>query len=415
MSTLDTRPRPVRTQTPSSADTRTAVRLVALREVRERGLSRTTIVSTAITMAIIVLAIGILNVLNDEDRPTYTIGVVGEVAAVEPALAATADQLGADVEVEQVFARRLAEAALRDSDAEAVLDLADGTIVVDADTSDEVRGIVDLVVRQDQLVTALDEAGVGPEQATALLADQTGAVVESVEERDDDERGAATSVAFVGVLLLFVALQGSAGMILTATIEEKSSRVVEVLLGTLQPKHLLAGKLVGMGIVALTQFTLLAAAGLLTATLTSDFTLPSGGLLAIAASVVWVVLGFGFYASLFAVAGTLAGSIEDAQSTAAPMSLLLMGAYFGAIFLAVPNPEELPATLLSLLPPFAPMMLPVRMAQVSVPWWQVGLSAALMVVTTVVVVRLAGRLYRAALLRGGGTKLAWRDVWNTPA
>jgi len=123
---------------------------------------------------------------------------------------------------------------------------------------------------------------------------------------------------------------------------------------------------------------------------------------------VMFVLGFAFYASLYAVAGSLASSLEDAQSSAGPLGFLTVGAYMGTLLGVVPNPESVFARVLSLFPPTAPFAVPARVAISSIEPWEVVLSAVLVAVTAVLTVRLAGRLYSAAILAGG--KLTWREV-----
>lgn len=409
---MSARPRPSGGTTgPGAADAWTAVRLVAGRELRERGRSRPVLISTLVTLVGLVAAIALPNLLSDGERPSYDVGVVGGGDDLPATLALVGEQFDVDVVVRPVDDRAAADAAVRAGTVDAAFDVAAGELVVEEDPPEALRATTDLVLRQARVVDALADAGVSRDRAAALLSDDGGVAVVSLAPRDTDEREAGMALAFIGVILLFISVTANAGVILTATIEERASRVVEVLLATVRPWHLLTGKLLGVGVIALAQFTAFASVGLATAMLTSDFALPTGGTAAVVTSLAWFVLGFAFYATCYAVAGTLAGSIEDAQSTAAPMGFLLTGAYLVALLVVVPAPDGIAARVLALVPPFAPMVQPTRMVLTDVHAWEVALGVVVMLVGTAVTIRLAGRLYRAALLRGGG-RLRLRDVWG---
>lgn len=203
-------------------------------------------------------------------------------------------------------------------------------------------------------------------------------------------------------------IQINGSTLLTGTIEEKSSRVVEVLLGSVRPWQLLAGKLSGMMVLALGQLGLFVGVTLGANAAVGAFDLPPAAFGSMTVALVMFVLGFAFYASLYAVAGSLASSLEDAQSSAGPLGFLTVGAYMGTLLGVVPNPESVFARVLSLFPPTAPFAVPARVAISSIEPWEVVLSAVLVAVTAVLTVRLAGRLYSAAILAGG--KLTWREV-----
>ncbi|NUR97117.1 MAG: ABC transporter permease, partial [Kribbellaceae bacterium] len=157
-----------------------------------------------------------------------------------------------------------------------------------------------------------------------------------VDPNPDD--AARVVVALVGVILLFVALNIYGSYVLTGVIAEKSSRVVEVLLARVRPVQLLAGKIIGIGLLGVAQFAALAVVGAVTLQLVKPPELPSGTLPQIASDVVWFVLGYSFYSVLYGALGSLASRIEDAQAAAAPLTGLLTLAYLGG-FIALRNPH----------------------------------------------------------------------------
>ena len=126
--------------------------------------------------------------------------------------------------------------------------------------------------------------------------------------------------------------------------------------------------------------------------------------------VFWFVLGYAFYSVLYATAGSLVSRQEEAQSIQFPITAVLLVAYFFALT-TIESPDSAAALVGSLLPPTAPMVMIVRIANGGVPWWQIVLSVALMVVTIYGMVQLAGRIYAGAVLRFGG-RLRLRDAWR---
>jgi ABC-2 type transport system permease protein len=193
-------------------------------------------------------------------------------------------------------------------------------------------------------------------------------------------------------------------------VEEKSSRVVEVLLSRLRPTELLAGKILGIGLVGLAQFGLVVVAALVALTLSDNTLLPATASGTLGWIAFWFVLGYGFYATLYAAAGSLVSRQEETQSIALPMTAVLFVAYVLA-FVATESPESAVAVLGSLFPPTAPMVMIVRIAHGGVPPWQIVASVTLSLATIYGLVRLAGRIYAGGALRFGG-RVSWRDAWR---
>ena len=126
--------------------------------------------------------------------------------------------------------------------------------------------------------------------------------------------------------------------------------------------------------------------------------------------VFWFVLGYAFYAVLYAAAGSLVSRQEEAQSIQLPVTGVLLVAYFLS-FGAIQSPDSAAAVFGSLFPPTAPMVMIVRIAQGGVPWWQIALSVALVAVTVAGMVQLAGRIYAGGVLRFG-RRLRLREAWR---
>ena len=178
--------------------------------------------------------------------------------------------------------------------------------------------------------------GITDTQLGALLAPVTVSNVELGQvagDRPDDE-----TAAFIMTVLLFMTIATYGAMVLNGVVEEKASRVVEVLLARIPARSLLAGKITGIGLLGLGQVAVTALAALIAATTISGVDLPAvrGGVLAWA--VVWFVLGYALYATVFGALGSLASRPEDAQSAAGPVSVLLVLVYFVS-FAAIGSPD----------------------------------------------------------------------------
>ena len=140
-------------------------------------------------------------------------------------------------------------------------------------------------------------------------------------------------IAEVGVVLLYLAITLYGSFMLTGVVEEKSSRVVEVLLSRVPPSSLLGGKITGIGLAGLVQFAAVAAAAAATLLVTRPSGLPPGTYSAIPMLVVWFVLGYAFYSTLYGSLGSLASRAEDAQAAAGPVIALMLGIYVAAVVL----------------------------------------------------------------------------------
>jgi ABC-2 type transport system permease protein len=178
----------------------------------------------------------------------------------------------------------------------------------------------------------------------------------------------------------------------------------------LPPSSLLGGKIAGIGLAGLTQFLAVAATAAVTLRLTRPSGLPPGTYTAIPMLVVWFVLGFAFYSLLYGSLGSLASRTEDAQAAAGPVIALLMIIYLLA-FVAVANPGAGWVTIVSMLPPSAPMIMPLRVALVNVPAWQPALAVVFILGGIYGLFRAGARLYQNAVLHSGA-RLRLREAWR---
>ncbi|MDP9241547.1 MAG: ABC transporter permease, partial [Actinomycetota bacterium] len=341
---------------------------------------------------------------------SYHLAVVGGQDLGHQVVAAARTQ-GIHIALQVLGSRQAAESQLRAGalDAAIVQD-ADGSddILVRSAVPDQLVGLVQVVSRTTLARKALEGQGVDRKHLVAALNPEPLPV--HALEPPDPHHKSNSAVAFVGVLLLYGQLFGYGFWVASGVVEEKSSRVVELLLSTIRPSELLTGKIVGIGFLGLLQLLLMATIGLVVANAVGLLSFPAGALSTAGLVVVWFVLGFAFYSTLFAVAGSLVSRQEDLQNTMTPISLVILASFFISIG-ALSAPDSLLARVASFVPPSAPLAMPPRLVAGAASWPEGLLSAAISLVTSAVMIRVASRIYSSAILRTG--RVGLRDVWRS--
>ena len=180
---------------------------------------------------------------------------------------------------------------------------------------------------------------------------------------------------------LYVTLIIYGQLVAAAVIEEKSNRIVEILLATVRPWQLMVGKITGIGLVALVQVVIVAGVALVLASATKLVSIPTLGIDVVISGVVWFVLGYLMYALLFAAAGSMVSRQEDVSSVALPVILVLVAGWILALTVAAPDPGSTATTVFSFIPLFSPVIMPVRIAAGVAPFWQVAISVVLVIAT----------------------------------
>jgi ABC-2 type transport system permease protein len=386
--------------------------LVIRREWNQRVRSNAFWISTVLSAAILVAIIAMPQILGGGADTSRTVGIVGEnPTQLSDALTAAGGQAGIPVGTRWFEDRTTAESALRSGDVDVVL-VDQRDLVWKADVDQRLAAVVTWAVQAVEQQRAIEQLHLTPAQVARL---QPAALGSSSLEPVTAERDARLELAMIGVILLMLAISFYGGFLVVGVVEEKSSRVVEVLLSRLRPTELLSGKIAGIGLVGLAQLSMVAAAALVALAMTDDRGVPTTTAATIGWIVFWFILGYGFYAVLYGTAGSLVSRQEETQGITFPVTGLLLVAYFAAMQ-AVRAPDSVGALVASFVPPTAPMVMIVRVANGAVPWWQVALSAGLMVATIYVLVLFAGRVYWGAALRlGRRVKLmeAWRGAEAT--
>ncbi len=383
---------------------------IARREILVRARTKAFRIVTAF---LVLLAIaGPLLVLafpdGDSGPDQVQIGVVGELdSRVEAALAGI--ETDEFVVVLQEFAtRELAETAVTDGDVDTVLVAGTGAAAdgVESIYESSADPFVQAVVASAFQQAAIANAGLSPDELQALFADSGPETVLLDEDSNADNVGYA--VAIFAVIFTFIGIQTYGALMVMSVIEEKSTRVIEVLLAHVKPYQLLAGKILGTAAIAIAQLLVLVSAVALMLMVTQDIDIPNRVWVSLPLILLTFILGFLLYAVLFAAGGSLLSRQEDSQQVLMPLIMPLLAAYvFGTT--TVTSPDRLAVKILSFVPFSSPIFLPIRTSAGEIAAWEVVLSLAILAGSTALLLHFAGKVFNYALLRTG-TRVSIRSA-----
>ena len=387
--------------------------LVARREIIERGRSRGFILSVLFTTLLVVGSIIVPTVLFRDDEVTQ-IGLVEPApAGLEAALTTTANQFDEDIEVLTYPDVATGDAALN-ADEIAVLAI----VPADLSSAGEVRykesenqGLTQLIaasVGALRIQSVIADAGIDPADLVAAQAPPEVVELDPQVERDD----ARFLVANIGAVLILIGIFSFGFTVLTGVVEEKQSRVVEVVLSTVRPRDLLMGKVLGIGILGLVQLAVFVLAALGAAALIGDVELPATTPEAVILLAIWFVLGYALYSTALGFLGALASRMEEASNASTPVTIVAMLSYFVAIFSVIQDPSGLVATIATYLPPSAPFVVPLRAAFGAIGLIEIVISMAITIVGIYVLFTIGARVYSGAVLQMGG-RMKLRDAWRS--
>ncbi|MDQ0281888.1 MULTISPECIES: ABC transporter permease [Nocardiaceae] len=388
-----------------------AVSLIAKREFTVQVMKKSFVISNVIILAVIVggiIAFSIFSGSGDEERDV--IGVAGD-QSIATVLEATGDAVGSPVEVRDVADAAAARSGVESGDLDVAL-VPDGnagayTAVTESELTGTLRAVVEGSVATQATNAALAQQGVDQNELGAA----TSAATVTVDAIDppDPEAGQRTALAITAVALLYFQIIGFGMYVAMGVVEEKSSRVVELLLSTVRPLQLLWGKILGIGAVGILQLALYGIAGVGAGLGTGTLTITGAAVSVFVGTLFWFVLGFAFFAVLYAAGGSMVSRQEDVNSTTMPLLILILAMFYAA-FYSISDPESTLANTLSWIPPFSAIMMPLRIAAgVTSPVQIVG-SAVLMIVTTAILAMGAAKIYQRSILRIGKT-VSWKEAF----
>jgi ABC-2 type transport system permease protein len=381
-------------------DTREAVSLVATREIVTRARSRAFRISTVI-MLVGIIATVVIGKATSGSKSVAHVGFLPAQQPVEAPFRSVAAALRQNVTTTTVATLDDGERQLRSGKLTAlVTGSALGIqIEVKRDINDTLRNAFTILARSTALDIKLHQLHVDPGDVNRAVA-AAGVQVHSLNP-PDPHRSQRLAVGVIAGVLVYVALTLYGQAVAQGVVEEKTSRIVELLLTAIRPWQLLLGKVVGIGVLGLGQLLLVGAAGVVTGLRTHALTLPgSVAASALAGAIVWFLLGYLAYALMFAAVGALVSRQEDVAGAVAPLTMFIVIPYVLGISILPSNPGSPLLAVLSLIPLFSPTLMPMRIAA-GVPAWETAVAIAMMIAFIAVLVWLAGRIYGNAVTRTG--------------
>jgi ABC-2 type transport system permease protein len=387
--------------------------LVARREILERGRSRGFLLSVAFTTLIVVGSLVLPAILFGSGKPTQ-VGIVEPApVGLQAAIEQSAQRFDQKVVVTTYPNTAAAQAALLDGSAEIVVTLpadlsAPGEISVkrkpDQATA-QVIAAASVALRVQNVLGASDV-----DQHALAEAQRPPATISLQAQTEQDQ--AKFVVANIGAVLILVGIFSFGFTVLTGVVEEKQSRVVEVVLSTVRPRDLLMGKVLGIGVLGIVQLAVFMIAAMIAALVTNQFDLPSTTPGTVALLAIWFVLGYLLYSTALGCLGALASRQEEASNASTPFTMVAMLSYFVAIFAVIDDPNGLVANIATFFPPSAPFVVPLRAAFDAIPPWQIALAAIVTTIGIYVLFTIGARVYAGAVLQFGG-RIKLRDAWRS--
>jgi len=394
------------------------IRREYLQRVRNKWFVFGTVAGPLFMIAI--FAIPIALELRDEARDRVIVIMDRTDALYE----GVASRLGETIDVERVEFTEGAEALL---DSRIESGEISGFLVLDENTLSEGRAVfrgretpstlrrvwVRRAVVESALEVRLGEASGAAGARLLLEGGEVDFQTLDGEGADEADRDAALIIGFAGAFMLYMTLLIYGIQVMRAVLEEKTTRIVEIIISVVRPGQLMLGKILGVGAVGLTQLGIWVLSGALLSTFGLPYLLalrpellelgnaleflPQAGALGL--FLVFFVLGYFLFSSLYAAAAAMCSSDEEAQQTQVPVTILLIVPMM-VLAPIIENPHGPLGTWLSMVPFFSPiLMFPRYMA--GAPLWQVATSLFLMVITIAGVAWVAGRIYRVGILMQG--------------
>ncbi|MBC6763015.1 MULTISPECIES: ABC transporter permease [Corynebacterium] len=410
----------------------TAVKTVFVRELREHLLKKSSLITLIIMAVAAVGGIFVADYMTSKsDNDAVKIAVVGEAPFADSLAVATAemkDANGSDsadaaagafataslspLEITSAADDKAARAAVTDGDADAALvpDTAEGRegswkLLADDAPSWLAPMLQESLQKQNEAML-LSENGINPGEFFSKT--QSAAVsVESLDEAKD-EKMPAMLITLIGVMVMMTAILVFGGAVATSVIEEKSSRVIEIILSTVRPAHLLAGKILGAGLAGIIMMSVLtasAAVALMITGLAESFDVPW--------SAVWLlvpcfILGYFFFAALYAASASLVSRMEDFQGAQMPVLVFSLITMYVPLF----GWSKLDSTVMQIaswIPPVSITTAPLQYAVGNFSALQLVASLLIMVVGVAAVIALAAWIYPRNVLRTGAA-VSWKKA-----
>lgn len=389
-----------------------------------RFKSKSFLITTAIFLVFIIGLANIQSIIDlfDSEEKTTTVAVMDETNDIYDMLVANSEQIGGDFQLESYDGTlKEAEEAVRSEKFVGVLqikyngeNLPTGTYYTDQLTNTQISTTLENQLQQMKIAIATSQAGVDQaviESIYAPVSFDTVAIEldDGTTAKTEEELSGARGLVYAMLFLLYFTVLTYGNMIAMDVANEKSSRVMEILISSSSPVSQMFAKIIGIALLGLTQITTFVVAGYVLIEQKQDQMV--GGIFEIFGlsniqpatfiyAVIYFLLGYLLYATLSAMLGSLVSRMEDVQQIMMPSTLLIVAAFVISVF-SLTTPDTGFVTTLSYIPFFTPMVMFLRVGMLDVPFWEVGLSIIIMIATIAIFAIIGARIYRGGVLMYG--------------
>ncbi|CAN2252594.1 ABC transporter permease [Bacillus vallismortis] len=387
---------------------------------KNKIMSKSFIISTVITVLLVLVVTNLESIISSfqGDDAKEKIAVVDETNELYPIFSRQLKAVDTNGDLDVKQSKQSADEVTKQVKDETL----DGMLIIKRDEKGAISGTYKaLTISDDSTYQTLQQAltqtktavgtaelGVSQETISSLYAPvAVGQEVLKEGAKSEEELGQTVGLVYIMLFVIYFSVIMYASMIAMEVATEKSSRVMEILISSMPPIQQMFAKLLGIGLVGITQLAVIIAVGSLSLKLnkTGETASSVGGFLnltdvsatTVVYAVIFFLLGYFLYATLAAFLGSVVSRIEDVQQTITPMTLLVVAGFMIAMF-GLSTPDAGFITVTSFIPFFTPMIMFLRVGMLDIPFWQAATGIGITLLTIVILAVIGARIYKGGVL-----------------
>ncbi|NRF00880.1 ABC transporter permease [Bacillus subtilis] len=392
---------------------------------KNKIMAKSFIISTVITVLLVLVVTNLESIISlfQGDDAKEKIAVVDETNELYPVFSKQLKAVDTDGDLDVKLSKQSEDEVTKQIKDESL----DGMLIIKRDEKGTISGTYKALTISDestyqtlqqaltQTKTAVGtaELGVSQETISSLYAPVTvGQKALKEGAKSEEELGQTVGLVYIMLFVIYFSVIMYASMIAMEVATEKSSRVMEILISSMPPIQQMFAKLLGIGLVGITQLAIIIGAGSLSLKLNqkSETASSVGGFLnltdvsatTVIYAVIFFLLGYFLYATLAAFLGSVVSRIEDVQQTITPMTLLVVAGFMIAMF-GLNAPDAGFITVTSFIPFFTPMIMFLRVGMLDIPFWQAAVGIGITLLTIVILAVIGARIYKGGVLIYGNS------------
>ncbi len=394
-----------------------------LNKLKTKSFIITTIITALILVALTNME-KIIDVFNSDDNGT-NVGVIYDVESVYTLFKQNVNVMDKDIHLKEFTSESKAKQAVESGELDSYLllslndkQLPQAVYKANSLAESNLSSTLEQAVQQTKVAMATVKIGLEEKQIDQLYSPvsfKKKALVENA--KTEQELNQARGLVYVLLFVIYFAVIMYGSMIAMEVATEKSSRVMEILVSSVSPITQMFAKIIGIALLSLTQLAVILSVGY-TSLKASVETNHNGifsylgfndvPLTTFVYAFVFFILGYFLFATLAAFLGSLVSRIEDVQQMITPMTLVIVAAFFIAMF-GLGDPETTIITVTSFIPFFAPMIMFLRVGMLNIPVWEVSVSIGILVVTITALAIFGARVYKGGVLMYGQST-SFKDI-----